>query len=142
MYPLQFYLMLPGMFHITFPNSTFFVSCNGGLTPHFPFPINTAKVYSWFAADALDFKAFMTDPYIITVSLVGTILDLCPLLSPDSNIFFLLCSRSLILLNPSGSILLVETRICTWGLFFSGRIHFYPHELPLWHIDRSLQSCG
>ena len=63
---------------------------------------------------------------IITIPLISTVLNLCPILTPDINIFAVISFPVFFLLKPSAPIVRVDTRIWAWGLFLAGSFSFFP----------------
>ena len=67
-------------------------TCTGGreLTPLLFLPVHQGKVVNWFSVIAtLHKETFVADSDIQGIALIGAILNRCPLLSPDIDVFAL-----------------------------------------------------
>ena len=96
---LQGNLTLVDMFLITGCDCAFFVSGEGMLTTLLFLPVDSAQVGKRFTLFALDFKAFMANPYIKSVALISTVLHQRPLFPPDGDILSLIVLTILFLIK-------------------------------------------
>lgn len=86
---LQGNLTLVDMFLITGYDCAFFVSGTGMLTTLLFLPVDSAQVGKRLTLFTLDFKAFVADPDIQTISFICPVLNRCPLFPPDGEVFSL-----------------------------------------------------
>ena len=94
-------LTLPHTLHIAGQDGTLQITSRGAFTALFSLPVNAAQSNGRFAVThTLDFKAFMADPFIQSVSFIGPVLYQCPLFTPNDDVLSVVMFPVFLLAEP------------------------------------------